>query len=56
MLRFWSTLCGGFCPTHRVKGCKLGLQFIFQLYHLILYLCYVLELGFTSLANIGLLI
>ena len=45
------TGCGGFCPTHRVKGCKIGPQFVFQLYHLILYHCYVLELGFTTLAN-----
>ena len=43
-----NTGCGGFCPTQRVKGCKIGLQFV---YHLILYLCYVLELGFTTLAN-----
>ena len=33
-----NTGCGGFCQTHRVKGCKIGLQFVFQLYHLILYL------------------
>ena len=32
--------CGGIC-TQRVKGCKIGLQFVFQLYYLILYL-YVL--------------
>ena len=45
---------GGFCPTHRmqdrtagVKGCKIQLQFVYTF----LYLCFVLELGFTTLAN-----
>ena len=46
-----NTGCGGFCLTLRMKGCKIGLQFVLQLYHLIMYLCYVLELGFTTLAN-----
>ena len=31
-----NTGCGGFC-TQRVKGFKIGLQLVFQLYHLILY-------------------
>ena len=28
-----NTGCGGFFPTQRVKGCKIGLQFVFLLYH-----------------------